>query len=571
MAKKGETFLELNLEDAVSFFNHAQELIKEYIESSEDDDEIRYKQIGDIVENLLKYIITLHQFREYNGKLKGHLYDYEEIDELLEKEIITPKMHEDLKKYNEGEFEDFNLSKYAFLYKLIDLMFYENTFDIIYKTLKNQIATSLGKKKYLDNEDMNIYDRFMLITNSFNKVNLKELLNEEGKGEYKALVSEVKNKRTGIQDRYRMFAGNLSNPKTDIYGYEVEDLFSLVLVLNKYCKYIHNNNDDFNFNYIETFYWENVDKMKSLINRSEEEIRLIKSITKYRKDTLLSSYLFQSSISADDIFGYSKLDELNNKDLEFMFVNNVSFDTYSKLREKGFSIDEVIKIVTLNGNEYDNYKVNENRFDLLPYLKIPIINGIDDNVSNYFLNKKKELMKLFDNKNYEEYFSAFITLFQKEEVNGLFEILENLDFEQLKIYDNLDKYLRKNEKLSCDDIIENVISNIKMFNEDTDILSKIPIMLDAVNNKEIYNALLDNGLEEDKIEYIDGTIFCYNNKYVIKVFNILKEKEIDVLINDKLNPNIIRYVTQMIHKETTNKLAPMIMYRPNKHIEQNEI
>ena len=294
---------------------------------------------------------------------------------------------------------------------------------------------------------MNIYDRFMLITNSFNKVNLKELLNEEGKGEYKALVSEVKNKRTGIQDRYRMFAGNLSNPKTDIYGYEVEDLFSLVLVLNKYCKYIHNNNDDFNFNYIETFYWENVDKMKSLINRSEEEIRLIKSITKYRKDTLLSSYLFQSSISADDIFGYSKLDELNNKDLEFMFVNNVSFDTYSKLREKGFSIDEVIKIVTLNGNEYDNYKVNENRFDLLPYLKIPIINGIDDNVSNYFLNKKKELMKLFDNKNYEEYFSAFITLFQKEEVNGLFEILENLDFEQLKIYDNLDKYLRKNEKL----------------------------------------------------------------------------------------------------------------------------
>ena len=262
---------------------------------------------------------------------------------------------------------------------------------------------------------------------------------------------------------------------------------------------------------------------------------------------------------------------LFRSDLEFMFVNNVSFDTYSKLREKGFSIDEVIKIVTLNGNEYDNYKVNENRFDLLPYLKIPIINGIDDNVSNYFLNKKKELMKLFDNKNYEEYFSAFITLFQKEEVNGLFEILENLDFEQLKIYDNLDKYLRKNEKLSCDDIIENVISNIKMFNEETDILSKIPIMLDAVNNKEIYNALLDNGLEEDKIEYIDGTIFCYNNKYVIKVFNILKEKEIDVLINDKLNPNIIRYVTQMIHKETTNKLAPMIMYRPNKHIEQNEI
>ena len=125
--------------------------------------------------------------------------------------------------------------------------------------------------------------------------------------------------------------------------------------------------------------------------------------------------------------------------------------------------------------------------------------------------------------------------------------------------------MRKNKKLKSDDIIENVLTNIKVFNEDTDILSKIPIMLDANNNKEIYNALLDNGMEVEKIDLIDGTVFCYNYKYVIKVLNILKEKEIDIIIEDKLNPNIIRYITQMIHKETTNKLAPMILYRPNKN------
>ena len=33
MTKKGETFLELNLEDAVSFFNHAEELIYKYFSS----------------------------------------------------------------------------------------------------------------------------------------------------------------------------------------------------------------------------------------------------------------------------------------------------------------------------------------------------------------------------------------------------------------------------------------------------------------------------------------------------------------------------------------------------------
>lgn len=566
MTKKGETFLELNLEDAVSFFNHAEELIYKYLELDEEvEDEDKYKLIGEIVENLLKYIITLHQYRDFNGKLKNYLYEFEVLDELDEKEIITPKMYEDLKKYTEGEYEDYNLTKYAYLYKLIDLMFYENTFDIIYKTLKNQIALSLAKKKYLDNEDINNYDKFMLITNSFNKVNLRELLNEEGKGEFKSLVSEVKNKRTGIQDKYRMFAGNINNPKTDIYSYETEDVFILVLVLYKYCRYIHENNDDFNINYIETFYWGNVYKMRSLINRSEEDIRKIMSVDKYKNDTLLASYLFQSNISVDDMIEYSKIEELNIKNLEFMFTNNVSLDTYNELRQKGFSIEEVIKIISINGNNYEEYKVDENRFGLLPYLKISMINGIDEKVSNYFLYRKKELMKLFDNKNYEEYFNAFVSLFQKEELNGLNEILENLDFEQLKIYDNIDKYLRKNKKLKSDDIIENVLTNIKVFNEDTDILSKIPIMLDANNNKEIYNALLDNGMEVEKIDLIDGTVFCYNYKYVIKVLNILKEKEIDIIIEDKLNPNIIRYITQMIHKETTNKLAPMILYRPNKN------
>ena len=570
MTEKGVNLIELNLEDVISFFNHAQNKIYEYLKVDEDDTDKRYKLLGEATENLLKYIISLHQLRDYNGKFKNYLYDFAVLDELLASGIIDQKTFEDLKKFSEGEYEDYNLSMYAYLYKLIDILFYENTFDIIYETLKNQIALSLAEKKYLDKEDINIYDKFMLITNSFNKANLKELLDEDGKSVFKSLVTEVMSKKTGVQDRYRMFAGNLNNPKTDIFSYEIEDIAILIFILYKYCKYIHDNNDNFDFDYIENFYWDNVNKMKELINRSEEDINRIMAIERYKKDTLLASYLFQSSISVDDIEKYSKIEELNDKNLKFMFIKNVDLETYNRLRKQGFSIDEIIKIVNLNGNKYDNYNVDNKRMELLPYLSVEVINKLSEEESNYYLSKLHELKKLFDNKSYEEYFSAFVSLLQDEETKVYSELIKSVDFEQLKIYDNIDKYLRKNQKLKKNQIIENVVSNIKTFNENTDILGKLPILLDSLNNKEIYTALTDNGLKEDFIEHLDGTIFCYNNKYVLKVINILKEKGIDIFIEHKLNPNIIRYITQMIHKETSNQLAPMILYRPNNIVEENE-
>ena len=68
------------------------------------------------------------------------------------------------------------------------------------------------------------------------------------------------------------------------------------------------------------------------------------------------------------------------------------------------------------------------------------------------------------------------------------------------------------------------------------------------------------------MEYLDGTIFCYPNEIVLNVFKILKQKEVDVIINNKLNANVIKYVTQMIQKQMNYEFPAPIIYRPEKRL-----
>ena len=122
--------------------------------------------------------------------------------------------------------------------------------------------------------------------------------------------------------------------------------------------------------------------------------------------------------------------------------------------------------------------------------------------------------------------------------------------------------------MTSDDIARNVSENIEMYeNADSeDLIYKIPLMLDAANSGIILDELKSNGLDVEHIEHLDSTIFCYPSTYVIQVIKILKSSNVDIILENKLNPNMIKYITQIIQNQMRYDFPPPIIRRPNKKI-----
>ena len=562
MKKEEKSFVELNIKNVVHYFNKGKTILDKYKNTRKKDEKVKMKLLGDAAENFFKYIILLNQYLDYNGKFTGYLYDIDMLDELFENDIIDDKTYSELNKYREGKLEDFVLSKYGYYFKYIDLLLYEKLSNGIFKTLKNITSLTLAKDYYLGKKKINTYDKFSLITNNYNKENLRVILSDEDKRKYKSIANELRNKRRDIQDRYINIINALSNPKTNIYDYNSYDIFELVDVLYRYCSYVHENNDNYDFDVTELSYWKNVIEMRKIIDRSEKEIKEIMAIPLFKDNIILSTYLFESKIDIKDIRKYAQNEDINENLLKYIFTNNVPYDTYIKLVNKGFSNELIIKTINTNGNDYEKYDINYHYFELLPYMNYNTIKKIDKSELKFLIDKKKYMDKLFNGLEYDECFSAYIKLLKMSILDDYKGLIRNIDFEQLAIYSNIDSYLNSNLKLTSKIICQNVLDNIKTFDGDIEILKKVPIMLNANNNNDIMDLLVDNGLDEDNISNLDGTIFCYPKKYVTKVFEILDNQNISVIDDNKLNPNVIRYISQLIQRETNHGFPPKIIVRP---------
>ena len=115
--------------------------------------------------------------------------------------------------------------------------------------------------------------------------------------------------------------------------------------------------------------------------------------------------------------------------------------------------------------------------------------------------------------------------------------------------------------MTSDDMVKNVLDNIEAYDGQDDVINKIPLMLSFENNKIILDSLLENELNEENMKYLDGTIFCYPSDFVLRVFKMLRGKEIDVIIDNKLNANVIKYTSQLIQKQMSYEFPPQIIYR----------
>ena len=554
-----EGYKKITIDEVISCLKNANLSLSEYNNLRKrytrvfdfDDDEFAElkSKITSAFTNYLKYIILSHQYMEFNGKLEGYIYEENSLQYLVKNKIIKDFVIDELDKFDEKD--------YPFYYKFIELV-YEKDYENIEKCILNNINIKLSIKKY-ENIDIPNYLKFFLITNNFSKKRLEDLLNEEEKDKYMTLEMEVISE---TNDKFSSVSSVQRKPNK-IDEKNLDDFYKLVDGIKVYSYFLYTNRNSFNFNLEDKYYLFNINNYSTIINKSKEDIN---ELLKYYKDTYMISYALKNELSISDIITYSSLD-LKNDLLIFLFVNSVSIENYNYLKDSGFNDELVKKIVNINGNDYTKYNnVKEKYFELLPYLSYETINNLNDDYGEYLLNKKNEISKLFQNKNYEEYYFGFVKILQKEEVKDYLDLIKNTDFEQLKIYDNLSRYTRHENSLTSDDMVNNVLANIDGFEGNINILHKIPIMLDNNNNQIILDALVEYGLNKDDMEYLDGTIFCYPNEIVLNVFKILKQKEVDVIINNKLNANVIKYVTQMIQKQMNYEFPAPIIYRPEKRL-----
>ena len=550
---------ELTTEFVLSYLLNANNSLTNYIELRKkyprifdfDDEEFSKlkSSLIDAILNYSKYIVYLHELNDFSD-LKKDITEAESLDILVKKDFIKPYIIDELNKIDE--------KNQTYYFRFIELVF-DKDYANLELTTRNNLCIHSTKNKFL-NENISNAERLFLITNSYDKKHLEDLLTESEKDKYLSLsmeaISEANDKYSKVSD--------VESKLEKINEDNIENLYELVKGFRIYCSFIFQNNNSFNFDINKSLYIYNVKKYSHMVNKTKEDID---TLLKYYKNQDTLAYALKNELSVEDLINYSKL-KLHPNILEFLLVHNVSFNEYSYLKDKGFNDVLITMTVDTNGSDYTKYNVDEKYFCLLPYLSVKVISSFSAEVGAYLLKKLNEIKEVFNDIHYEEYFLGYIKVLKIPNIKDYLKLLTHMDFEQVKIYDNIARYTRDNNRMTSDDIARNVSENIEMYenSESEDLIYKIPLMLDAANSGIILDELKNNGLDIEHIEHLDSTVFCYPSTYVIQVIKILKGSNVDIILENKLNPNVIKYITQVIQNQMRYDFPPPVMRRPNKRI-----
>ena len=554
--KKGG--MKLTLEQLFPLFNNGKNLLSDFITLRKkytytydfEDEEIKVliDKLTKSLDSFLKYIVLLYQYNNFNKKLDKYVFEMESLKILEENKYITSNVIDEMDKFDERDF--------TFFFKFFELVLGDE-YNTVFRVIENHVMSELSRKKFI-NEKIPNHLKFFFITNNFSKKRVNELLNEEENKKYLGKLREVKSESNDVFVKIN----NVVRKFDKLDEEDIDSLYELVIGFYLYCSFVNKNDYKLKIDDDDFCYWYNVKKYSALIKKDLNELNTIKETY---TDNMFLPFVLKNYLSVEDLLKYKELDIKKNV-LKFFLENDVPYATYQYLADRKFNEISMMNTITLNGSNYENYKVDDKYFSLLPYLNVSSIKKLTPRVLDYLLDVKDHFIKVFNGKYYEMYFEAFIKILKIKDINNYLEIIKRMDFEQVKIFDTINRYLGDKVEVSSDIIATNVMDNINMFIDDEEgVLDKMPIMLSADNNRAILTELLDNGLNIDDIKLLDGTIFCYPAEFVSKVLRIMKGREVDIFMDKKLNPNVIKYITQLIHKQTNYELPPIIIYRPENN------
>ena len=208
-------------------------------------------------------------------------------------------------------------------------------------------------------------------------------------------------------------------------------------------------------------------------------------------------------------------------------------------------------------NKLESIQLTKEQFKLLVWLDVDTIKELEGHskIYNYLIENPKVLNKFF-----RYYYSTpkllqlFKLVIECKEIENNPQIFNVLDYNQLKVLKQLNMENPTNEE-----ILDNIRCNYQYFSN-LNILYKLPIMLNADNNKKIYELLLSAGLDENNVNKLDSTIFCISYEIVASIFKFMNEKNMQIITDGDVSSkfySILEFMRKNSNKDINANILPL--------------
>lgn len=236
--------------------------------------------------------------------------------------------------------------------------------------------------------------------------------------------------------------------------------------------------------------------------------------------------------------------------------NNKQYDLNAVLYYLDYLIFHISIIHSSNNSINSNIKLeySKHQFNLLA--DVYIFNKLDNKEHSKRFRSVEDAKEYF--KHYEEEHKKVDEVFKIIEKNYE-SIMKSFNYKQYKIYEQI-----TGTKINYLEMYENIINNIKEFQNYPQLFDKIPILLNSQNNIKVLKVLQNNGLNIENVSGIDSRIFCIPIEMVNAICDSMKEKDEEIIKDNRINKTFFDYLEalrQLRSKEKNPKEPPPLPLR----------
>ena len=496
-------------------------------------------QLGRVGEYAIKYILLLEQMRlvpdqTYEEFMNNTLYTLGEKNPTqrnstsgfyVNNNHISMDVFDDIKSEKDNHKKQ-PLHDYAYLFFILKRMFPEVVEDM-HKVMNYHIKSNRALDSELPDflkEDLYIFPQRDVV--EFNGMTDEE--QELCRSEFERVLNESGD----IFIRLRYIENNPNNRE-----YSLEDILNIMDYLFDYVRLTHDmEHDNISNNITATYNKEkcieariryigkniSVDERKDALNKEVERIDRIFAIERiaFNPDLILAS-IFYSKLSVEEIEELINNTELSDNDLYPLIYNNISFSLYGRLCDKGISdIGHICKL-SINDNIEELLNLSYEELCLMKWLDVDTLNKLRNipEVYSFCLDNPEVVGNFFGAMYFDDKAAdLFIELVSMEEIRNNPILIYGLDRNQIRVFSSL-AY-----GISDEEIKSNISGNVKYFRDNPDLYKVVPFMLDGENAKKILDLLSTQGLDMNKLDKLDTTIFCLPFSLVLEITNFLNSK-----------------------------------------------